>query len=272
MGIPTIINDTIINEKRLVKYTDGNTDYPMPYPHFHNYYEIYFMVHGKCTFSVEDRFFEINKNNMLIIPPGLIHKAEDYPQTSDRIILNFSADCISHELKKRLSDFRKNNFYVPHDAGYVLEILENIQTELTNIDEISNEMRFCYLSILLAYITRNKSILDDSFTPSHSVKLTNSLIKYISNNYCNDITVKDLSEEFRYSPNYISFLFKQNIGISFSKYLTLQRLKHAEHMLTTTNKPIQRVAIECGFNDSNYFSIVFRKALGISPSKYRNSR
>ena len=60
MGIPTIINDTIINEKRLVKYTDGNTDYPMPYPHFHNYYEIYFMVHGKCTFSVEDRFFEIN--------------------------------------------------------------------------------------------------------------------------------------------------------------------------------------------------------------------
>ena len=271
--MPQVISDTIIiSEKNFIKYNDENTDYPMPYPHYHNYYEIYFMVHGKCTFSVEDRFFEINKNDMLIIPPGLIHKAEDYPQISKRIILNFSTDCISSELKKMLSKFRDNNFYVPGDAAYVLNFLENIQKELDNIDEISNNLKFCYLSILLAYLARNDSIAMYSSPPSRTIKLINSLIKYISDNYYNDITVKDLSEEFGYSPNYISFLFKQNIGIGFSKYLTLQRLKHAEYMLSSTDKSIQRIAMECGFSDSNYFSMTFKKAHGIPPTKYRNLR
>ena len=270
-----IRSDIITGKKNFIKYDDMSRNYSMPVPHYHNYYEIYFLVNGKCRFSIEDRFYNINKNNMLIIPPGLVHKAEDYPEMTNRIILNFSVDCINDTFKKKLSSFRTDNFYIPPDASYVLNTLKNIEREFHGIDEISNHMALCHLSLLLEYLIRNETL--DTFSkkqPHKNVSLQpmEQFIRYILDNFDKDITLNDLSREFGYSPNHISYLFKENIGVGFRKYLSLQRLKNAEYLLSTTDKSIQSIAMECGFNDSNYFSTVFKKNYSVTPLEHRSSR
>ena len=79
----------LFSNKNLLRYDDMSRDFGMSEAHFHNFYEVYFLVNGKCRFSVENHIYDINKNDMLIIPPGQVHMANDYFGMSNRIIIHF---------------------------------------------------------------------------------------------------------------------------------------------------------------------------------------
>ena len=265
-----MIDQVIIeNKKDFIFFDDMKRDFPMERPHYHNYYELYFLLSGSCKFSVENHIYTIHKNEMLLIPPYLIHGATDYPQMSHRFIVFFPVDCLCSEFHKNLSLFTKNSFYIPNDPEYVLELMQNIRSEVQSTNTMSHQAAHCYLQLLLTYIIRNDSSTQKSTFKSSSLSLVEKMMKYISNNSHNDISVSDLSQEFGFSESYISRLFKNASGIGFKEYVTLQRLKNAEIMLNTTELSIQEISMSCGFNDSNYFSSTFKKHHGMSPTKYR---
>ncbi len=264
-----IIGALALNDDKFIKYDDNPRDYRMPEFHYHNYYEIYFLVEGKCTFSVENHIFNLRKNHMLIIPPGLVHRADAYPQLSKRIVLNFAKSCVSDDFKKLLAGFRKQNLYIPKDSSQILNIFSNIRKNHFCDDAVSQEMSYCYLTLLLEYITRSESSPLASNQQNFSVQLVENIMKYIADTYYDDISVTQLSKQFGYSPNYISSLFKKVSGTGLKNYIILQRLKNAEYMLATTDKSISEIAFRSGFNDSNYFSTLFKKFHNISPRKYR---
>ena len=64
-------------------------------------------------------------------------------------------------------------------------------------------------------------------------------------------------------------LFKKEIGIGFSDYLTVCRMEHAKKMLKESDLPVALVAEDAGYSDSKYFSKTFNKTVGLKPSEYR---
>ncbi|MPQ43631.1 helix-turn-helix domain-containing protein, partial [Clostridium tarantellae] len=68
---------------------------------------------------------------------------------------------------------------------------------------------------------------------------------------------------------YLSRLFKKEIGISYSDYLNTLRVNNACSLLVNTSYTNYRIAIDSGFTDSAYFSKVFTKHIKVTPSKYR---
>ncbi|MEM6696996.1 MAG: helix-turn-helix domain-containing protein [Bacteroidota bacterium] len=46
--------------------------------------------------------------------------------------------------------------------------------------------------------------------------------------------------------------------MSFNAYLRTLRLQKAQHLLTTTNLAIAKIAYQVGFNNAKYFSTQFR--------------
>lgn len=259
-----------MSKEPFIKYDDMSRDFGMSDAHYHNFYEVYYMVNGKCRFSVENHIYTLNKYDMLIIPPGLIHKADDYPQMSNRIILHFPKNALNIELKKRLDTFRNNSFYTPRDHSHIHNLLKKMHAELKSDDSISDAMSFCYLALLVEYIVRNESFAKQSTVQNPSLQLTEDIMDYIIKNFNRDISVTDISSHFGYTPSYISTLFKTSSGIGIKEFITLQRIKNAEYMLAKSDKPITQIATECGFDDSNYFSTVFRKTHAISPREYRS--
>lgn len=260
------------NEKNLLRYDDMSRDFGMSEAHFHNFYEVYFLVNGKCRFSVENHIYDINKNDMLIIPPGQVHMANDYFGMSSRIIIHFPKAYIDAPFKESLDGFRQNNYYVPKNPEYIAKLLEKINFELKKDDPLSPFMAHSHLMLLLGYIARNKSHLGSSKSSSlPSIKLTEKLMDFVINNCHKDISLQDLADKFGYNSNYLSTLFKKNSGVTFKNFLILQRVKNAEYMLATTDKSIIEIANTCGFNDSNYFSTIFKNIHGMSPREYRKS-
>ncbi|MNO19104.1 Transcriptional regulatory protein DegU [compost metagenome] len=79
----------------------------------------------------------------------------------------------------------------------------------------------------------------------------------------------DICKTINMSISYFSKCFRKIVGISFVAYTQERNIRHAQHLLQTTNFPIYRVAEQSGFHDEKYFGKIFRQKLGYSPSEYR---
>ncbi|MEK3885043.1 helix-turn-helix domain-containing protein [Paenibacillus sp. PL2-23] len=96
---------------------------------------------------------------------------------------------------------------------------------------------------------------------------------FVEENYNNpDISLSMLSVKFNINAKYLSQLFKEIFGETFSELIQKLRMKKAITLLINTDKPIQDIAIEVGYLSSISFSLAFKRCEGVSPSHYRNKQ
>ncbi len=96
-----------------------------------------------------------------------------------------------------------------------------------------------------------------------------SLTRYLQEHLDEEISLTVLAEEFHLSAQYISQLFKSEIGVGFLAYLTNIRIEQAKKLLLGTNLSIAEVSERSGYGDYRVFTKVFKKSEGITPSQYR---
>lgn len=73
------------------------------------------------------------------------------------------------------------------------------------------------------------------------------------------------------SPNYLSGLFRRELGCTFIDYVTQKRMTLARELLRSTSKRSGQIALEVGYRDPHYFSHLFKKTQGVSPREYRKN-
>ncbi|MDD6213417.1 MAG: response regulator [Clostridiales bacterium] len=95
------------------------------------------------------------------------------------------------------------------------------------------------------------------------------IIRYMQEHLAEEVSLSVLAEEFHLNPQYISQLFKSEIGVNFLVYLTNIRMEKAKKLLVTTSLSIAEVSEQCGYGDYRVFTKVFKKSEGITPSQYR---
>ena len=96
-----------------------------------------------------------------------------------------------------------------------------------------------------------------------------AITRYLREHLESEISLSVLSEEFHMNPQYISQLFKNEIGVGFLTYLTSIRMEKAKSLLLTTSLYVAEIAEETGYNDYRVFTKVFKKTAGITPSQFR---
>ena len=110
-------------------------------------------------------------------------------------------------------------------------------------------------------------------TEIEAVSETNEYIKTIysilEKDYGESMNLNQLSERVKLNPSYISRLFKESTGISFTNYLTNLRINKAKNFLIETDKPVQEICKDVGYWNTNYFIKVFKKSEGSTPGEYR---
>ena len=120
---------------------------------------------------------------------------------------------------------------------------------------------------------RLEEILDDNLKQGNNNTTVIKLAKdYIINNYNKNISLKDVADEVFLSQNYLSELFKKEIGEGFYDFLSNYRIKKAKEFLLTTNLKVYEIAQMVGYNDSITFGRAFKKITGTTPNNFRNKR
>ena len=95
------------------------------------------------------------------------------------------------------------------------------------------------------------------------------ITRYLQEHLAEEISLSVLAEEFHLSAQYISQLFKSEIGVGFLAYLTNIRMEQAKKLLLSTPLSIAEVSERSGYGDYRVFTKVFKKSEGIAPSQYR---
>ena len=154
--------------------------------------------------------------------------------------------------------------------GVIDLLLDGVQTEFTrkayeasSVEEckrISEEMavRFCGMNQL-------RSIQKYSL-------LVQKIILAVDMDLSQMLTLQYFSEMLNVNRSYLSNLFRREVGMTITDYVTERRIRHAADLLLTTQHPIKTVAKQVGIMDVHYFSRLFKKKMGKSPSKYREER
>lgn len=92
---------------------------------------------------------------------------------------------------------------------------------------------------------------------------------YIDEHYGSKISLEDVAGHAYISPNYLSSLFKKEMGVNFIEYVTEVRLREAKKLLEDVRYSVVEVAQRVGYKDTGHFSSVFLKKYGVSPTAYR---
>lgn len=99
------------------------------------------------------------------------------------------------------------------------------------------------------------------------------LLDYIEKNYQNNISLSELAEhKYFMNSSYLSRLFKNEVGQTFSKYLMEFRLRKAANLLENELLKINDVAMLVGYNDVSHFIQYFKKIYGCTPEEYRRKK
>ncbi|WP_170311475.1 response regulator transcription factor [Vallitalea okinawensis] len=149
---------------------------------------------------------------------------------------------------------------IHHRRSYDLFSL-NMIDHINKIEEIAT----CFFHVIEERIKSNHD------TAMTCKELVDQAVKYIDLHYAERISLKNLALQFGINADYFSSIFKKELGQSFTKYLTKQRLTHACRMLKETNTTVEEIARSVGYSDIQYFYRVFKKEYSYTPIEYRCS-
>lgn len=216
-------------------------------------YEIIYMVRGVAFMTEDGEAFTLNKGDLKILRPGLLHKG-----------ISKSTEPTSfywHHFKilGKESDFLPEQLIFKQfsDGGVFPEILHMETLYGTQ----AAEPALLYLLNKLKFSKPAERSTD---------RLANRVFEYVRVNASASLTVEKTAEHFGYHPEYISKTVKQKYGIGLKKIMERNVISRANDLLDNSDFSVKEIAAMLGFCESNTFVHFYKYHENITPTSYRN--
>ena len=84
-----------------------------------------------------------------------------------------------------------------------------------------------------------------------------------------DLSLKKIAAAVFAAPAYVSSLFKKEMGLSVTEYITVCRMQRAAELLhSRPDSSLTAISEQVGYTDPYYFSRCFKRYYGVTPSKF----
>ncbi|MDE6781297.1 MAG: AraC family transcriptional regulator [Ruminococcus sp.] len=94
-------------------------------------------------------------------------------------------------------------------------------------------------------------------------------VEYIICNLHSRILLNDVARHLKISPSYLSRLFRQETGETFSEYVNRLKIQEASSLMLYTECSDSEVSNMLAYSSQSYFIKVFQKYKGTTPKKYK---
>jgi len=251
-----------------------------PYYHYHDSYELYYLLSGERYYFIKDKTYHVKSGNFVLINSYDIH-CTTYVEGFgyERILIIFKKDFLDGFLDvvddvNLFECFDKNTPIIKlnfKEQYFAETLLKMMMKEYNTKDKGYSSYLKTALIQLLTFLSRQNVELTDCNNDynNSSHKIISEITGYINNNYNNDITLNSISERFFISPYYLSRVFKKIMGFSFVEYLNGVRIKEAQNLLLKTDMSIVDISQTVGYKSLTHFGRVFKNVTGSSPRHYK---
>ncbi|RKP46745.1 DNA-binding response regulator [Cohnella endophytica] len=94
-------------------------------------------------------------------------------------------------------------------------------------------------------------------------------LRYMEENYARDLSLAEVAAVVYVTPNYLSRIFKEEMGLNFVEWLNRSRVEKAKTLLAEPGAKTYSIAEKVGYSDYKYFSQMFKRFVGFSPKEYK---
>lgn len=186
-------------------------------------------------------------------------------------------------VKKIFIDYEPILFFQIADfsAGVMCSKL-SLSEQILQKDILKSELEKCmpYTVIIASEVCENYETIADLYD-NFEVDVVNiqktpllitKALEYVNQNYTNNLlSIQDIADYLKISPQHLSRLFKSTQGKTFIEYVTLIRIQKSLKYLEQSNYKIYEIAEKIGYSTQHYFCTAFKRVLHISPQEYRKS-
>lgn len=157
--------------------------------------------------------------------------------------------------------------FIAEKANLTMEDTESYYSDMNVINKATS---FQELSILTSNFIDNIAQAIAASSYSGNSQIIRMAVQNVKDNYKNKISLKTVAERLHTNPSYLSTLFKNEMGVTFTGYLNQIRINRSCELLTNTNLNLIDISLQVGYDDQSYYSKVFKKLKGVTPKDYRN--
>lgn len=146
------------------------------------------------------------------------------------------------------------------DAGVIEDIISyDIGDKVNSIESLKRDLFEGLLQPLLHQLHE----------PEESDTVIYRLAKYINENLEKNINLEECARAFNYNPNYLSRMFKQNFGKTYTDYVTALKMERSCELLAHSDISVNELAERFGYSSAQNFIRVFKKYTLLTPGQYR---
>ena len=247
-----------------------------------------FITGGQCKITIEGTPYLCKKNQVVFLPPDVLHKFETLNEDFHQPHIHF--DLIYGPLSElRTISFQNRNDMSEQDLSLISENvfkdypipyvftpidLPKFQKIFFDIIEIFQEKNNNYvLSYKSNFLLLLSLILEQFEISSTTVTNENQTLQMIKNfidkNFQSIITLEMIEKQFYINKYTLLRAFKKIYGANIIKYYRTKRIDYAKMKLCTTDLSISAIGEKLNFSDVFTFSRFFKIYTGMSPSQYR---
>ena len=92
---------------------------------------------------------------------------------------------------------------------------------------------------------------------------------YVEEHILERVSVQDAAAAIGITPNYLSSLFKRQLGQNFMDYVNAAKVRRACALLREKNSLVYEVSHMLGYDNAYYFTKVFKRYMKLTPSEYQ---
>ncbi|HSI09406.1 MAG: AraC family transcriptional regulator [Rariglobus sp.] len=173
--------------------------------------------------------------------------------------------------------------WLPQNGGFPFALNEQ---EFARADELARWLRyevnfqlpgwrdtaFGLLLNLLAIVQRNGDAGAPPASGGYRCELVSNVCAHLRKNLVGDLSLQSVARRFKVSPEHLTRSFRRRLGISFHRYMLVERITAAKELLRgQPHKSVTDVAFETGFESPGHFSKVFKKHTRLTPTQFRET-
>ena len=251
----------------------------MKYPfHWQDSIEILFVLKGTITVGIENETYILEEREIEIINSNEILKIESNDPENLVLIID-----IDPNFFERYYNDAKDTFYYTNSSDdnaqeteeyYVLrtylsillyEAVAKLDDYEDSIEENLLSMMYHLLNNFHYLIYEEEDLKDDEY----QLERYHRIVKYISNNYMDKVTLQNIAEKEFLSTQYLSYKLKEVFGHTFNEYLNKVRVEESTKLLLETDLNISEISFEVGFSHVRYYNKHFKIHYNMTPMQYR---
>ena len=246
--------------------------------HINNYIEIYVFVSGNHKYVVEDRLYDLQRGDIIVINPLEVHKALPMQEGMyERFYFLMDVACLDGMVNNPLSRFLNRS----GGEGNLISPLGNARARILDIlyatsacfeAEKNDQLRA--FGLMVQFLGELISQLQPGATQpdggDRSPELLDRILTYVAKNTATIQSVSQIAEALGVSPQYLSAYFAKRIGTPLKIFVQAKKIALAKQLLSK-GADVTGACFDSGFNDCSYFIRIFKKYVGVTPLRFKQT-